>query len=495
MHYVNGLKSFAELLIDHGDDVIVFKEGIQSLSSISGLINFASSAKKLFESGDLPRQEYATLVNAIFTGHSEVQSVYETLGRSTIDVRDVVRLVNSKGDEKECPAAVVAELLLSADANEDGGRNPSPSPSRWDEIKGRMYDVNGASAGARRAGGDGDGGGRVGGITPPPFITPGERLMWEYQSIDVTSSSSPSFFPSSVDVDVDVDDDDSGAALLVEARRDADEAKSMLRLAEEDAARWERELADLKREAGIAEAEAAEKASLESVADAYRAALDAVKDNVEELTAQFERLKSELSDAAAAFVAAARASIELLNEEIDVYKCRIADAVSRLDAVERILAMANDEVERLRGMHDKVMSRMMTATGARELRVLEANTSLEEERLCQRTEADAGTDALRAEFDRSVEDNSKMISVLRAALGKTRRVGGKKIDEIGNGRGEGGSSSAAEVDNVRTRMNEGVANLKSVLKSVQGEMDEKEREVQRGMEGRGETEKLMEEIW
>jgi hypothetical protein len=34
-----------------------------------------------------------------------------------------------------------------------------------------------------------------------------------------------------------------------------------------------------------------------------------------------------------------------------------------------------------------------------------------------------------------------------------------------------------------------------VLKSVQGEMDEKEREVQRGMEGRGETEKLMEEIW
>jgi len=53
----------------------------------------------------------------------------------------------------------------------------------------------------------------------------------------------------------------------------------------------------------------------------------------------------------------------------------------------------------------------------------------------------------------------------------------------------------AEVDDVRTRMNEEVANLKSVLKSVQGEMDEKEREVQRGMEGRGETEKLMDEIW
>jgi hypothetical protein len=28
MHFVNGLKSFAELLIDHGDDAIVIKEGI-----------------------------------------------------------------------------------------------------------------------------------------------------------------------------------------------------------------------------------------------------------------------------------------------------------------------------------------------------------------------------------------------------------------------------------------------------------------------------------
>ena len=52
----------------------------------------------------------------------------------------------------------------------------------------------------------------------------------------------------------------------------------------------------------------------------------------------------------------------------------------------------------------------------------------------------------------------------------------------------------AEVDDVRTRMNEEVANLKSVLKSVKGKMDEKEREVHRAMEGRGDTEKLMEEI-
>jgi hypothetical protein len=53
----------------------------------------------------------------------------------------------------------------------------------------------------------------------------------------------------------------------------------------------------------------------------------------------------------------------------------------------------------------------------------------------------------------------------------------------------------AEVDDVCTRMNEEVAILKSVLKSVKGKMNEKEREVHRVMEGRGDTEKLMEEIW
>jgi hypothetical protein len=57
-----------------------------------------------------------------------------------------------------------------------------------------------------------------------------------------------------------------------------------------------------------------------------------------------------------------------------------------------------------------------------------------------------------------------------------------------------GEARPAEVDDVSTRMNEEVANLKSVLKSVHGKMGEKEREVQRAMEGRGDTEKSMEEI-
>ena len=55
-------------------------------------------------------------------------------------------------------------------------------------------------------------------------------------------------------------------------------------------------------------------------------------------------------------------------------------------------------------------------------------------------------------------------------------------------------AASDDLDDVRTKMTEEVANLRSVLKSVQGQMDEKEREVLRAMEGRGETEKLMEEV-
>jgi hypothetical protein len=78
-------------------------------------------------------------------------------------------------------------------------------------------------------------------------------------------------------------------------------------------------------------------------------------------------------------------------------------------------------------LHNKVLSRMTTASEVhevehaeeirvkretRELRVLEANASLEEERLHLRMETNAGINALRAKFDRSVKEISKMISAL-----------------------------------------------------------------------------------
>jgi len=74
---VIGIKSFAELLIDSEDDVIPVETPTkQSLRTIWGLIDFVTSAEDLFLSGDLTREDYATLVNAIFAGQSLVQALY-----------------------------------------------------------------------------------------------------------------------------------------------------------------------------------------------------------------------------------------------------------------------------------------------------------------------------------------------------------------------------------------------------------------------------------
>mgnify|MGYP006192288897 CR=1 FL=1 len=114
------------------------------------------------------------------------------------------------------------------------------SSSGWEGFKEQMFDVADA-VGARLEGGDRRTATRT--TTPTPE-TAGERLMREFESIKATSS------PSSVIVD----DNDDGASELAEARRKADEAESMLRIAEEEAARWERELADVEEETASAEA-------------------------------------------------------------------------------------------------------------------------------------------------------------------------------------------------------------------------------------------------
>jgi hypothetical protein len=184
---------------------------------------------------------------------------------------------------------------------------------------------------------------------------------------------------------------------------------------------------------------------------------------------------------------------------------RIADAETRLAGLETSLAEARSDAGRWRTMHDDASDRASRAAAARdvehaeemraageyhELRISEARASLEEARARMISENDANANVLRAEFDRSLEENSKMISALRAALRKTRRESRTRIE----GKSLSSSSSSDDLDDVRTKMTEEVANLRSVLKSVQGEMDEKEREVLRAMEGRGETEKLMEEV-
>ena len=114
------------------------------------------------------------------------------------------------------------------------------SSSGWEGFKEHMFDVAEDAVGARLEGGDRRTATRT--TTPTPE-TAGERLMREFKSIKAMSS------PSSVIID----DNDDGASELAEARRKADEAKSMLRIAEEEAARWERELADIEEETALAE--------------------------------------------------------------------------------------------------------------------------------------------------------------------------------------------------------------------------------------------------
>jgi hypothetical protein len=66
VYFVNALKTFAEYLIMNGDHPIVFRRGIQELRTISGFINFITSAEDLLKSGDLTREGYVNLVNYTF---------------------------------------------------------------------------------------------------------------------------------------------------------------------------------------------------------------------------------------------------------------------------------------------------------------------------------------------------------------------------------------------------------------------------------------------
>lgn len=141
--------------------------------------------------------------------------------------------------------------------------NAARAVSKWDALKGQMFGVADGVKAKFNPNADANADASV--------ETPGEKLMKEATSIDVTSS----------------DEDD-----LEEAQREADEAEAELAAAEEEAAKWEAELAQL--EAASAADEPDENA-LSSMGEAYQAALDAANENVDLLSSQIEALESELS--------------------------------------------------------------------------------------------------------------------------------------------------------------------------------------------------------
>ena len=72
-YFVDGLKSIADILINHDESASKDGEGDGISRTIAGLFNFAVSAEKLLRSEELTRYEYATLVHAIFAGCSLAQ--------------------------------------------------------------------------------------------------------------------------------------------------------------------------------------------------------------------------------------------------------------------------------------------------------------------------------------------------------------------------------------------------------------------------------------
>jgi hypothetical protein len=76
-YFVDGLKSIADILINHNESASKDGEGDGILRTIAGLFNFAASAETLLSSEELTRYEYATLVHAIFAGCSLTQVLYD----------------------------------------------------------------------------------------------------------------------------------------------------------------------------------------------------------------------------------------------------------------------------------------------------------------------------------------------------------------------------------------------------------------------------------
>ncbi|EED95156.1 predicted protein [Thalassiosira pseudonana CCMP1335] len=69
-HFVNGLKSIAALILQN-------KAFEPATKSIFGLVEFVATADALFENEDLSTKQYITLVDAIFSGHEEVEKLFD----------------------------------------------------------------------------------------------------------------------------------------------------------------------------------------------------------------------------------------------------------------------------------------------------------------------------------------------------------------------------------------------------------------------------------
>ena len=81
-YFIQGLKSIANILLAAESLPSIDENGtvtdpVQTNMTIFSLTDFVIQADELFDTNDLSAQQYATLLNAIFSGHSSVQSLFD----------------------------------------------------------------------------------------------------------------------------------------------------------------------------------------------------------------------------------------------------------------------------------------------------------------------------------------------------------------------------------------------------------------------------------
>ena len=127
-YFVNGLKYFADILIKDGDDAIKITQENQPLRTVPGLMNFVASAEDLFDSNDLTRQEHATLVIAIFAGHTVIEALQhlfqnrrfhfectpdEFHAENSFHLRDLVRIAKKLGLRMPQDSSMLKKPVIS----------------------------------------------------------------------------------------------------------------------------------------------------------------------------------------------------------------------------------------------------------------------------------------------------------------------------------------------------------------------------------------------
>lgn len=384
-------------------------------------------------------------------------------------------------------------------------------------------------------------------IKPPPSRVPKQKATpWDNlrlmanqakSRIDDALIAPPSPFEAAsagdAEESVDLSEVVSAEDDLANAQREADEADILLKQAEEEAARFERELAEIEAAADDFESIAngddeddpvaappplSEEDALTSMTKAYQEALDAANENVDLLSSQIEALEVELRttitkmekteedkqriSAEYAFLTKnyntlkgkSSSSEQLLADEISNFRARISELESELNGMESSLTNAKDDATKWKSEYDKIQAQLKEAAAAAskdketlEIKVLETQASLEEEKLAAQQQANDTIDRLRSEFESTLSNSQKMVTALRQSLRKTRRE--KSFLEVNSS-----EERTKAVENVRKAMGDEVANLKNVLKNVQSEMENKDSVLVEAESERVEAEKLMDEL-